>query len=419
MTPSGSFAAFCTAMLFPTLLGGQPVKEIDWKYEINLMGKELAQRHCDLFFQTDSATFFMSAAQIAQEADAHSLFEISVKLQQLLSRMGDAQTRINYHFNIDPGSILPFDCYWFEDGIFVLGTTVPFRELLGKRLVAINGYPLQQVVDSLSTLLVKGNPYLVRAQLPAMITWSPLLEYFGFNGPEGFVLQVEDGAGALTTATMPLPTKDEEEIRVQTDHLPLGWEEPKTFFRDQYFPEERSYYIQYNRCWSREVEETHGSGASALFMPSFKEFEKKVFQTIKREKIDKFVFDMRFNGGGNADQGSKFIKKLSRASFNGDGDFYVIVGRETSGAAIINTYDFLSQTNALLLGEGTGGKPNHYGDVGRFVLPESNLVVNYSTRYFTLEQEEVPFITPDIPAPIHFREYVKGIDPAMEAISDL
>jgi hypothetical protein len=198
----------------------------------------------------------------------------------------------------------------------------------------------------------------------------------------------------------------------------LGWEDKKSYFRDRYFPEERIYYIQYNKCWSREAEVEYGSGASALFMPSFKEFEKKVFLTIRKQEIDKLVFDMRFNGGGNSIQGTRFIRKLSKTRFNGNGDIFVIVGRETSSSAIVNTVDFLKNTDALIVGERTGGRPNHYGEVKRFVLPESKLVVNYSTRYFMLMEENLPSIIPDIETPLYFWQYMMGKDPAIQAIQE-
>ena len=112
----------------------------------------------------------------------------------------------------------------------------------------------------------------------------------------------------------------------------------------------------------------------------------------------------------------KFIRKLNKTRFNGNGNFYVIVGRETFSSAIINTLDFTKNNNTIVVGEGTGGRPNHYGEILRFVLPESKLVVNHSTKYFTLLEEDVPTITPHIEAPISFEQFMNGTDPAIEAI---
>ncbi|MEN8229171.1 MAG: hypothetical protein ABFS38_13515 [Bacteroidota bacterium] len=413
---SAPFLLFLFLFLLPVLLLAQQDEEIDWQYEIDLLGRELARKHCNLFYQTDSTTYFNALDHIADKASEQSLFDISVQLQQVIASMGDANTRINYHFNIDADAILPLSCYWFEDGVYILRTKIEHQEILGKKLTAINGFPLERIIDSLATLIVNENPYLLKSQFPRMITWTQLLDYFGFGEQIGYELEYVDDRGALGKLLVTLPEEDGEVVHVQPVKLPMSWQDQKSYFRDCYLPEDQIYYIQYNKCWSREAEEENGSGARALFMPSFKEFEKQVFQTIKKHKIDKLVFDMRFNGGGNAAQGTKFIKKLTKSRFNGKGGFYVIVGRQTFSSAIINTVDFMENSDALIVGEGTGGRPNYYGEVKRFVLPESKLVVNYSTKYFTLLEENAPCISPGIETPIHFEQYMKGTDPAMEAI---
>ncbi|MEN8200994.1 MAG: hypothetical protein ABFS28_00265 [Bacteroidota bacterium] len=399
-----------------TLLPAQQETEIDWVYEINLLGKELAEKHADLFFKTDSLTFNRELRKIASEAPGQSLLDVSILLQQVLARMGDSHTQINYHFNVDSRFILPIDCYWFEEGIFILRSPQEYEQILGKKVVSINDYPIQQVIDSLTTLIVYDNRSMVKNLVPRMITWAQILEHFGFADHQGLELTVEDQKGEKRHSFITLPVKDGKILHIQPDSIPFGFRDQKAYFRDHYFPADKLYYIQYNRCWSREVEEKYGSGASALFMPSFKEFEKEVKQVLKKKEIDKFVFDMRFNSGGNPDQGTRFIRKLLSTKIKGDGDFYVVVGRKTFSSAIINTVDFLNNPDVLSVGEETGGRPNHFGEVKRFVLPESRLVVNYSTKYFTLVQHDIPSIVPELAAPISFSQYMHGIDPVLEVI---
>lgn len=416
MTGSRSILLLFILLISPTLLPAQQVEKIDWIYEINLLGKELSQKHKDLYFKTDSVTFHTALDQIAKEAEGKSLFRVSIQLQQALARMVDAQTRINYHFNINADAILPVELYWFEEGIYVLKTRMDFKEILGKKLTSINGFPVSHIIDSLATLIVNNNDALLRAEIPKMIVWTQVLENFGFADSDSLDLEVENPDGSRITQAFLLPAKESESVSIQPEELPLGWRDRKSFFHDIYLPDEKIYYIQYNKCWSREAEEKYGTGASALFMPSLKEFEKQMFHTIKSNEIDKVVFDMRFNGGGNALQGTRLIRKLAKTKFRGGGYFYVLVGRNTSSSAIINTVDFINNAEVVIIGEETGGRPNHYGEVNRFVLPESRLVVSYSTEYFFLMEDNPSTITPEILAPISFQDYIMGRDPAMEAV---
>jgi hypothetical protein len=394
----------------------QPSVEIDWRAEIDLLGKELVQRHPNLFFSTDSASFFSALDRVASETEGQTVFQVSVRLQQVLAGLGDPHTLINYHFNIDQQLILPIECYWFEDGLYILRSRMEYQELIGKKITSINGIPLERVIDSLSTLIPGTNASLVKASIPRMITWTQLLQTFGFSGSTRIQMGVEDADGQMIQSLIELPARESELGSVQPDSLPLGWQDRKAYFRERYFPAEKIYYIQYNKCWSRETEVEFGSGASALFMPSFREFEKLVFHTLRKQEVDKLVFDLRFNNGGNSTQGTRFIERLRKTRFGEHGKVYLIVGRETSSEAIINAVDLMKRFDVVVVGENSGGKPNDYGDVRRFVLPRSNLVVNNPTRYYALVEGDPQSIIPDIPAPESFSTYMAGIDPAFEAI---
>ncbi|MCP4311646.1 MAG: hypothetical protein GY790_10320 [Bacteroidetes bacterium] len=397
-------------------LMASPAKDINWKEEIDGLRRELAARHADLYFATDSTTFHNKLDGVADRASGKSLMEVALMLQQVVAGLGDASTRINYHFLIDTELILPFECYWFEEGIYILDYWEDYEILAGKRLVSINNFPIQQVIDSLSTLISGATPALERLHIPRMIIWTQLLQHFGFAQKSRFEIEVEDPEGGSTLLAIELPTAESEHISASPDILPLGWQDTKTYFRDSLFQTEQLYYIQYNKCWSREAEVDFGSGASALFMPSFKEFEKEILKTIKKQEIKKLVIDLRYNNGGNPQQGTSFIAKLKNTGIDKQATVYLLVGRETFSSAIINAVDIIKTFNPVVVGENSGGKPNHFGDVKRFVLTTSNMIVSYSTNFHTLVEDDPPAIIPDILAPDTFSGYMKGSDPALEAI---
>lgn len=401
-------------IIFPDLYS-QTDELIDWDYEIDLLARELAEMHPDLFLRTDSTWFYQKMSEVAAVAPGHSVFQVSVRLQQVIAAMGDAQTQINYHFLIDKSRILPLEFYWFEEGIYILKTDRLYEPLLGKKLTAINRVPLEVVLDSLATLLVRDNQAVLLNSIPRMLTWFQLLEFFGFTSEESVSLTVRNDSGEEEELTIGMPVELGEMLELETKAVPLGWQDQKTFFRDQYFEDEQLYYIQYNRCWSREAEEDFGSG-SALFMPSFKEFEKEVYPVLKKKELDKLIFDMRFNKGGYAGQGTEFITKICKALPKNHVEIFVLIGRTTSEEAITNTIDFMKLAKPVLVGEPTSGRPNYFGEVKRFVLPESRLIVSYPTVYFSLLEMDQPALVPDIQAPIEFRQYINGIDPALEAV---
>ena len=77
---------------------------------------------------------------------------------------------------------------------------------------------------------------------------------------------------------------------------------------------------------------------------------------------------------------------------------------------------FKHLTDAVVVGEQTAGKPNHFGEVRNFQLPGSKLTVAYSTKYFRRTDEEADTITPDVRIEMSFADFTKGIDPVYEWI---
>lgn len=126
---------------------------------------------------------------------------------------------------------------------------------------------------------------------------------------------------------------------------------------------------------------------------------------------------MRNNGGGNSAQATAFIERL--AGFleqHPDIKTYVVIGRKTFSSAILNTMDFKRLTDAVVVGEETAGKPNHFGEVRSFQLPGSKLRVAYSTKYFRRTDEEADTITPDVKVEMSFADFTNGVDPVYEWI---
>jgi hypothetical protein len=95
---------------------------------------------------------------------------------------------------------------------------------------------------------------------------------------------------------------------------------------------------------------------------------------------------------------------------------YVITGRRTFSAALWNSVDFKKQTRATIVGEPPGERPNSYSENDEMTLPNSGLVLSYSTRYYQFLDEDVPAFLPDKRIDPEWQSYKEGRDPVMEWI---
>ncbi|NLF42477.1 MAG: hypothetical protein GX587_07260 [Bacteroidales bacterium] len=391
---------------------------IDWVSDIEFVKNELPAKHKNLNFKVPKELFESDLNSLSQQLGKLSDLEIAVRLQQIIAKMGDSHTVLDYRPFIDVNYLLPLKLYWFKDGIYIFQTSKDYENILGKKIISLNGFSIQTIIDSLSTLITIDNQALVKNQVPGLIPLAQLHNHFGFANGNNFTFEIASSLGEKEFINIPAgPVNNNDLVAFQADSLAPCWRNQRSFFSEQYFDQFKTYYIQYNTCWSKEIENQYGNREKAANLPSFMEFEEKVFSTLKNQYVKKFVFDMRFNSGGNSEQGTNFVNKLNKLKHkNKNMQIYVIIGRKTFSSAIINTMDFKQNTNAILLGEETGGKPNHFGEIKSIKLPSSGLELYYSTKYFSFTIENTNTITPDTYLEPTFFDYKSGIDPVFDWI---
>jgi len=405
-------------LLLNSLCNSQTLKQIDWVADIDFLANELPQKHYNFFTIKDKKTFIDGLDKLKFSCAKLTDIEVAIKLQQLIAGFGDSHTGVNYGQLIDKNKILPLHLYWFSDGLYILHTTQENIEILGHQLLSVNGVPLKIITDSLSTLTTKDNQAIIKNSVPKLLPLVQVLDCFGFIQGEEIELELKDLNGNKKTHVIKAAEMSRQNRKMfKPDSLALCYRNERAFFIDYYQATDNIYYLQYNRCWSKELELQYGNAQNAEKMPSFKEFEEKVFQTVNKNSIDKVVFDLRFNGGGNSSQGTEFVEKFATVlEKNPKMKIYVIIGRNTFSSAILNAMDIKRITNAIFIGEETSGKPNHFGEVKSFQLPGSGIRVDYSTKYFKRTDEKVSTISPDIKIEPSFSDFVSGIDPAYEWI---
>lgn len=412
------FSLLIIGLILNNLCISQTIKEIDWSSDIDFLAEELPRKHYNFFTVKNKDDFFSSLNKIKLSSKDLKDFEVAIKLQQLIATFGDSHTSVSYSQFINKNKILPLHLYWFNDGLFILHTTQENIEILGHQILSINGVPLKTITDSLSTLITIDNKAILKSSIPKLIPLVQILEYFGFVKGQKIELGLKDLNHKIKTHIIsPAEMNRQNRKMYKSDSLALCFINERAYFVDYYQATEKIYYLQYNKCWSKELELQYGNAKNAEKIPSFKEFEEKVLQTLNNKPIDKVVLDIRFNAGGNSTQGSEFIEKLAvYLAKNPEVKVYVILGRNTFSSAILNAMDFKRLTNATFVGEETAGKPNHFGEVRSFQLPKSGVVVNYSTKNFKRTEEDINTISPDITQESSFRDFSKGIDPAFEWI---
>ncbi len=172
-----------------------------------------------------------------------------------------------------------------------------------------------------------------------------------------------------------------------------------------YLPETHSLYVQYNRV---------RDGADERLATFFD----AVFAAIEREPVQRFILDIRQNGGGNMALNQPLVHHLIRSDVvNRWGKFFAIIGRQTFSAAMNLAVDLERHTRVLFVGEPTGSRPNVYGENADIVLPHSGLHCTAAALWWQYSDpnDDRPWIAPDISTPLAAEDYAANHDPALAA----
>lgn len=418
---------FLALVFFSVKLYSQEIESENWKTDLNFLKTELAKKHKNLFYKISRKNFERGISNIINKLDEDSDIETALKLSQLIAKIEDSHTTINISNILKKRKSIPLDLFWFKEGLFVVGSMKDNYEILDKKIIAINGYKTETIIDSLKTLFVDENNALVKINTPNLFESNTVLKYFGFSKQNDSIYnyEVADLNGNISKIDIKeiemtmKNNRDKISSKVIGDK-PFYINGSRSNFKEKYFPNEKIYFIQYNKCISSETVEKYGDKEKSSKYPSFDEFEKLVIKNIENSDIDKLIFDMRFNEGGSSYLAESLIDKIAdNKSINKKGKLFVVVGSKTFSSAIFNSVYFKEKTEAIVIGEETSGKPNHFGYVKSFTLPYSNIKVTYSSEFWKLMQKDTNTITPDIIIENSFNDFKNGIDPIFEYVKNV
>lgn len=323
-----------------------------------------------------------------------------VGLMQFAALVGDA------HSGIDLQPAMGFRRYplrlsWFKDGLYVFGATAEQTDLIGMRVTGIGEADIEEAFDEVSSLITHENDswllnqsqnYLVTAEVLHALDLIANMDQaeFSFQSPDGL---------RVTHRLSPLTEDSEADWHFANSRGFLYQRDQDLNFWYEYLPEDQILYFKYNAC-----------------VPfGFWRFNRALWRVVDENPVQKIVVDFRDNGGGSSFQFRFFLDELAkRPEFDDPQRLFAVTNRSTFSSAMMNALQMQSQTEATLLGEPTGGKPNSYGEVRAFRLPNSGLRVTYSTRYFQEVEDELLSVMPDVPLSMTFADFQSGRDPVLE-----
>lgn len=341
--------------------------EQKWLEDIDFLSSNLKSKHKNLFFNISEEDFNYKIDSLKLRINDLDYNEMKVEISRVVASIGDAHTALTFPAK----KYLGVKFYWFEDGIYIIRGTYKYRDLLYKKVDSINGVAISEVVSDIADIVSCENQYLLKAQTTKYMQVAEVL--YG-------LLIIDDMDSikiVLEGEEFELETISPSEIDyINEDKLPLYARQSMNNFWYHYIEENNEIYIKYNSC--RE---------SGSLMLSEKIQEAILF--IEENYIVNVTIDLRNNLGGDSTLLRDLIDYIKgNNKINKKENLRVIIGRETFSSALLNAYEFKNETNAKIIGEPSGGKPNCYGEILKITLPNSKLNISYSTKFYKLIEDD-------------------------------
>ena len=381
--------------------GGQlAISAQQWQDDLSFFARQLTRLHPDPFAYTPKAKFDAEVAELDARLDKLNSDEIFVGLNRLANLMGDGHTYVK--FPTDRAN-LPLDIQRFGADSRIVMVAPGYEQALGARVLAIQDTQLAQAQEMAATMTpVAETKELRDLRANAFLTIGMSLHGLGITPDRNsarYLLVGEDGKPFTVAFKALAPGQNPKWVHVASV-LPLS-EQP---------------VADSAACTFLDAANTLYCNVRMIL--NLKEPSRQMLDLINRKHPDKVVIDLRQNGGGDYNLGLQYLIRplIKSEAVNRKGHLFVLIGPNTFSAAMSNASQFRKLTNAMLVGEPIGERPNSYQEPREFTLPNSRLVVRYSTRFYRFADGKENVITPDKEIITSWSDYKAGHDAALEWI---
>jgi hypothetical protein len=365
--------------------------------------------------------------------------------QFLLGLMEVAACAQNAHDSLDigegawmPATRLPLRLIWFPDGIVVARAAPAQSDLLGARILRVEGLSTSQLLAHLRPLSggtdayrkwdlmwVVENGGMLHALGIARDPDRLRLDFLLADGREvsrsiAFVPKSQLPAGASPARYWsPEPIASEKMLGWRTAlgsaAPPLYLAEPDMLFRAQALPELQALYVQFRSNWDEDGQ-------------YIKPFAQSLLAQIENAGPRNVVLDLRFDVGGDIDLTETLMRAIAGRT---PGRVFLLIGRYTfsagiAAAAIVKHDD----RHVTVIGEETGDNLRWWSEIDVTCLPRTHLCLRGTHGLWDLvkgcKSEAACFgdrynavvgsLKPDVFAPLTAEAWLQGRDPGMEAV---
>lgn len=340
-----------------------------WTQDVQYFSQEIRTKHRDPYHLTAKTRVDAEIAALEARIPAMKPYEVVVGLQRLAALIGDG------HTFVDTSKLyrqLPIEAFWFGNDLRVARASPEYKKAIGTKIVKVGSTPINEAQRELQQLISRGeSKWFVMDKSARLITQiEPLaaLHIVPYADTAAFTFQTDSGSRFTLRLRADSPV-DSGPLIMLGHPIPLPYQHPEAPLWFTYLPDSQTVYVDFRSYQGLQEETEH------------------LWKFIAQHPTRRLIIDMRWNEGGNYVHGREYL--VSKITFmpqvNQVGRLFVITGRRTFSAAMTNVTDFRRETEAIIVGEPTGARPNGYQENHWFTLPQSGIRASCATLKYRFQ----------------------------------
>ena len=414
-------------LIFTTANSQTQQTTVQWQEDLNFLQKKIHQDYSNLFYNVTEKQFDSAVSILRNNIPKLTSDEITVAFFRLTAMFKIGHTGIRFRAGESDAKLtavfryLPITFYQFSDGLYIRNIETKYAEAAGGKVIAIGNTPVAIVLEKIRTVIPSENEQFYKNNLQYYLRLPEILAALKISSNANSIAITYLKDGNEKTLVMP-----SEPYQVNFTHseidIPKDWidaypayntassvlwmKEPTKIRHFEYFPETKTVYVRHSA-----VQDDAES--------SIRDYFEKVFHFIDSAEVDKFVLDIRLNGGGNNYLNKPVVTDIIQSKkINRYGHLFIITGAATFSAAQNLTNELEKYTEAVFVGEPTAENVNFYGDTKTEILPNSKMNLRLSWLWWQNSdpRDKRKWTAPLLSTPMSFQQYQNGIDPAMMAV---
>ncbi|MEO7199092.1 MAG: hypothetical protein ABIY56_02630 [Dokdonella sp.] len=386
------------------------------------------------------------AKGLYHEAQANAGTYSAAAFDLLIMRM--AALSDNGHSKVFTGPLsrrnnrIPCRLYRFADGYYVIRAQPACEALLGAKLLAVDGMPVDDLVDRMYAYTLGPRNHYDQSVTPFFLESPDLLHAAGLAGEANRLslrVQLPDGnehdvmmfadppdatAPRLFSDSYLSPRRIDGESADWAPLLPSNAALPQflrdydTPFHTDWWPEKSTYYVQFR---SNKDEPGH----------PIRPFIERVEREVAAHSPRFIVLDLRLDQGGDFTTTASLMKRIATLT-DSIQHVYVLTSAWTFSAGNISLALVKEHggDKVSVLGDPVGDRVRIWAEGGDLQLPNSKLRIGYATGYHDYSKPcwgergcfwvvlffptHVTSFDPDVRVPFTFEDYVHLRDPVLE-----